>query len=144
MANTFIAGADIGEPAEAVARLAASGRGFSLDVLGEKTTSEEDAERYVQAYLQALDVLAARFGRGARDAFGKPVIDMAVKVSSLYSGFDPVDPKGCSEAVRRQLRRIFRKGIEVGAALTLDIEHAQYRDLTYRIFMELLEEDEFP
>jgi len=143
MANTFIAGATLAETMEVLSRLIAGRRGFCLDVLGEKTTSEEGAERYVQACLDALDGLAGRFGRNARDALGNPVVHLVVKVSSLYSRFDPIAPEECSQASRRQLRRIFRKASELGAAVTLDMEHYQYRDLTCRIFMELLEEEEF-
>ena len=62
MANTFIAGANLNEAMEVLSRLVAGRRGFCLTVLGEKTTSEEGAERYAQACLDALDGLAGRFG----------------------------------------------------------------------------------
>ena len=116
---------------------------FSLDHLGEKTTSEIDADNYMSSYLTTLDVLTEKFGKNAKDRDGKPLINLSLKASSLYSRFDPIDQETTSEAVKNRLRLIFRKAKEVGAFINIDTEHYEIKDITYRIFKELLGEEEF-
>ncbi|MBI3032073.1 bifunctional proline dehydrogenase/L-glutamate gamma-semialdehyde dehydrogenase [Candidatus Woesearchaeota archaeon] len=142
MAKSFIAGNTIEEGVDAVASFPV-GRSCTFDIVGEITTSKVDAEKYLHAYLHALDVLEKVYGKNAVDAFGKPKINLSVKLSALYEHFDPVDPEGTSEHVRKRLRPIFRKARSISAFINLDMEHFQYNRLTNKIFMELLEEDEF-
>jgi len=70
-------------------------------------------------------------------------VNLSLKITSLYSQIDPMDHDGGVKAVKDRLRPIFRKAIESGAALTLDLEQFRYRDLTFAVFTSLLDEDEF-
>ena len=72
-----------------------------------------------------------------------PRVNLSLKITSLYSQIDPVDFDGSVAAVKRLLRPVFRKGIESGASLTLDLEQFRFRDLTLAVFMSLLDEEEF-
>ena len=72
-----------------------------------------------------------------------PRVNLSLKITSLYSQIDPVDFDGGVAAVKDRLRPIFRKAIETGAALTLDLEQFRYRDLTLGVFKSLLDEEEF-
>ena len=149
-AQRFIVGRDARSAIPALKALRDQGMGFTLDVLGEATVSEAEAHAYQRIYLDLLDGLAAQ----AAGWGGVPVIDdsawgalprvnLSLKITSLYSQLDPVDFEGCVAAVKDRLRPIFRKAIETGAALTLDLEQFRYRDLTLRVFTSLLDEDEF-
>ncbi|OVE81850.1 hypothetical protein BVY04_02315 [bacterium M21] len=140
MAKSFIPGASVEKAYKAIIQ---SGHKFTIDILGEKTTSETDAGTYMDAYLHALDYLSSEYGEGAVDEHGNPQINLSIKVSALYSRFDPLNTENSSSHVRNRLREIFRKAMEVGAAINIDVEHRQYKDLTYDIFKGLLEEDEF-
>ncbi len=142
MAKSFIAGNTIEEGVQAAANFPAT-RSCTFDIVGEITTSKVDAEKYLQAYLHALDILEKHYGTNAVDQYGKPKINLSVKLSALYEHFDPVDPDGTSQHVRERLRPIFRKAKQIGAFINLDMEHFQYNALTNRIFMELLLEEEF-
>lgn len=64
---------------DTVGALRDSGRFVSVDYLGEDTTSNEDAERTVQAYLTLLDGLARR---GDVDAAVRP-LEVSLKLSAL-------------------------------------------------------------
>src|ERR1700722_16893741 len=59
MSQRFIAGAKVEEVLQAVARLRKQGFAFTLDLLGEATTSERDADAYQHAYLKLIEGLAA-------------------------------------------------------------------------------------
>src|SRR5207248_5486224 len=66
-----------------------------------------------------------------------------VKLSSLYSQLDPVDPAGSSRMVRQRLRPILREARRQRAFVNFDMESYSHKDLTLQIFREVLEEDEF-
>jgi len=149
-AQRFIVGRDARDAIPALKALRDAGTGFTLDVLGEATVSEAEAHAYQTTYLGLLDGLAAAAAGWPHNAvvdeaaWGPlPRVNLSLKITSLYSQIDPVDFEGSVTAVKDRLRPIFRKGIETGAALTLDLEQFRYRDLTLAVFTSLLDEDEF-
>src|SRR5262249_58449631 len=72
-----------------------------------------------------------------------PRVNVSVKLSALYSQFDPIDPEGTSQAVRARLRPILRAARARQVFVNIDMEQYAYKDLTLRIFREILSEDEF-
>ena len=149
-AQRFIVGRDARDAVPALKALRDAGTGFTLDVLGEATVSEAEGEAYRRVYLDLLDGLAGEADRWPAvavldDAAWGPLprVNLSLKITSLYSQLDPVDFDGSIAAVKDRLRPIFRKGIETGAALTLDLEQFRFRDLTLEVFTSLLDEEEF-
>src|SRR5438552_2094884 len=63
-----------------------------------------------------------------------PRVNVSVKLSSLYSQFDPIDPENTSRVVRERLRPILRAAQRVHAFVNVDMEQYAYKDLTIRIF----------
>ncbi len=72
-----------------------------------------------------------------------PRVNVSVKLSALFSQFDPIDPEGTSAAVRRRLRPILHAAREHSAFVNVDMEQYAFKDLTLQIFREILEEDDF-
>ncbi len=149
-AKRFIVGRDAADAVPALKALHDRGIGFTLDVLGEASVGEAEAEAYQQTYLGLLDGLAATTSAWGPEpavddsAWGRlPRLNLSIKITSLYSQIDPLDFSGSLEAVKGRLRPIFRKAIADGAALTLDLEQFRYRDLTYSVFTSLMDEEEF-
>jgi len=149
-ARRFIVGRDARDAIPALRALRREGIGFTLDVLGEATVSEAEAHGYQQTYLSLLDGLAEEAAGWPavavvdESAWGRlPRVNLSLKITSLYSQLDPVDFQGSVAAVKARLRPIFRKAIDTGAALTLDLEQFRYRDLTFGVFTSLLDEAEF-
>src|SRR5207249_1749921 len=78
------------------------------------------------------------------DAAGPlPRVNVSLKLSSLFSQFDPIDPAGTSAAVRDRLRPIFRAAMRHGVFINVDMEQHAFKDETIRIAQEILNEDEF-
>ena len=149
-ARRFIVGRDAADAVPALKALRDRGIGFTLDVLGEASVSEAEAQAYQRTYLDLLDGLATKAAAWRPEpavdesAWGPlPRVNLSIKITSLYSQIDPLDFAGSLDAVKERLRPIFRKAIADGAALTLDLEQFRYRDLTYSVFTSLLDEDEF-
>ena len=149
-AQRFIVGRDARGAVPALRALRGDGVGFTLDVLGEATVSDAEGRAYQQVYLDLLDGLASEAASWPaipvidQAAWGPlPRVNLSLKITSLYSQIDPVDFRGSVAAVKDLLRPVFRKGVETGAALTLDLEQFRFRDLTLEVFTSLLDEEEF-
>jgi RHH-type proline utilization regulon transcriptional repressor/proline dehydrogenase/delta 1-pyrroline-5-carboxylate dehydrogenase len=149
-AQRFIFGRDAAAALPKLRELRDKGLGFTLDVLGEASVGEGEAVAYQQRYLELLDGLQREAGAWRPDriidqaAWGPvPRVNISIKVTSLYSQIDPLNHRCSVEAVKDRLRPIFRKAQETGAFVNLDLEQFRYRDLTYAVFTELLDESEF-
>ena len=150
LARKFIAGSNIPEAVDAVERLRARSLAFTVDLLGEATITEVEAERAQLEYLRLIQGLAAEVNTWRenplidRDENGPlPRVNVSVKLSALYSQIDPIDPAGSSRAVRARLRPILRSAREQRAFVNFDMEQYELKDLTLQIFEEVLDEEEF-
>ena len=150
MANRFIAGSDASEVLDSVRQLRRSGYAFTLDLLGEATISETEADEYLQGYLGLISELAPAVNLWTPneqldfdDQDEIPRVNVSLKLSSLYSQFSPVDPVGTAAAVKQRLRPLLRAAAEHNAHLHVDMEQYSYKDLTLDIFKQVLLEDEF-
>jgi len=150
MAQRFIAGATPVEALTAIRKLRRQNLAFTLDLLGEATLSEEEAEAYQQRYIMLLRSLAD----AAKNWEAMPLIDtdhtgaipqinVSVKLTALYSQFDAIDPEHSAARTKNRLRPILRAAKEIGAFVTVDMEQYRYKDLTLRICKEIFDEDEF-
>lgn len=150
MARTFIAGATVTEALPVFAGMWKEGRGFSVDLLGEASVSEREADAYRDQYIEALAILGRESASWPttpvleRDHFGPvPRVNLSIKLSALYSQLDPVDPDGAYRAVAGRLRPLLDAAMALPAAITIDMEQAELKDLTLMLFMRLLSEDAY-
>jgi RHH-type proline utilization regulon transcriptional repressor/proline dehydrogenase/delta 1-pyrroline-5-carboxylate dehydrogenase len=149
-ARRFVAGATLDEIQAAVRRFRKRRLAFTLDVLGEATIAESEADAYQREYLSLLERLGPECARWPEipeiDRCGPrvvPRLNLSVKASALYSRFDPIAPEDSFRGVAGRLREIFRAARRCGAFVNLDMEQYAYKDLTLAIFRRLLCEPEF-
>lgn len=150
MAERFIAGSTTEEVLASVTKLRKQGFAFSLDLLGESVVSEPEANRYRNSYSELIDSLAADVNGWSEDTLIDhddqgpiPRLNVSVKLSALYSQFNPVDPAGTTEVVKKRLRTILRRARKNMAYVHVDMEQYAYKNLTLHIFKDILMEDEF-
>jgi RHH-type transcriptional regulator, proline utilization regulon repressor / proline dehydrogenase / delta 1-pyrroline-5-carboxylate dehydrogenase len=129
-ARSFIAAADVSGAADAAIALRQRGMEFTIDLLGEAVVSETEADQYARRYHDLINGLASRLG-GAN-------VNVSVKLSCLYSQFDPIDPRSALEAVAARLRPILLAARQCAAFVCIDMEQSAFKDLTLRIFKEVL------
>lgn len=149
-ARRFIAGTNLAEALQTIAELRHRSLAFTVDLLGEATITEAEADRYQAEYFQLIAGLSESVNAWRpidlidRDARGPlPRVNVSIKLSSLYSQFDPLDAEGTSAAVLARLRPILRTARRQRAFVNVDMEQYAYKDLTLRIFHQVLLEDEF-
>lgn len=150
MAQRFIAGTEVDEVLQTVGKLRKQGFAFTLDLLGEAIISEGEADAYQQAYLKLMTGLSPvvndwpeNFQIDCDHAGPIPRVNLSLKLSALYSQFNPIDPVGTGAAVKERLRPLLRAARESEAYVHIDMEHYAFKDLTLAIFKDVLLEKEF-
>ena len=147
MAHRFIVGESPRDALKAIRHLWDNGAAVSLDLLGEATVTEAEADRYAARCMEALETLAtAAPGWPDRpvlevDSLGPiPRVNLSVKVSALTPLLRPEAPEvGREDAARRMLPLIARAR-ELGAHLHIDMESVDTAEATLGLVFELLDE----
>lgn len=145
MANRFIVGANAKEALSELKKLHKDGIAFTVDLLGESTVSEDEADIYARRYLDLIDNLADEVAKFAdddvidRNHLGPiPRTNVSLKISAMFSQIDPVDVKGSVDALKRRVLPLFLRAKEKNVALNVDLEQWAYHDITYDLFEELV------
>ncbi|HEV3024660.1 MAG TPA: L-glutamate gamma-semialdehyde dehydrogenase [Pirellulales bacterium] len=149
-ARRFIAGTTAAEVLAAAMRERKLRRAFTFDILGEAVTSEREADRYLQQYLDLLDQIAPTVNAWPEspqidrsDLAELPRVNVSVKLSALDSRFDGIDPERSARRVAARLRRLLRVARGHRAHVHVDMESYHAKDLTLATFRKVLMEDEF-
>ncbi len=150
MARKFIAGSNVAEALSAMHALRTRRLGFTIDLLGEATIAENEADHVQKQYLDLLHGLTSDVNHWPEepiidcdDRGPIPRVNVSVKLSALFSQFDPIDPEGTSRSVRKRLRPILSLAKQTGAFVNFDMEQHSFKDTTLRIFREILSETEY-
>jgi RHH-type proline utilization regulon transcriptional repressor/proline dehydrogenase/delta 1-pyrroline-5-carboxylate dehydrogenase len=150
MAHRFIVGEDPKAALGVLRELWKDGVASSVDLLGEATVTQAEAQRYADRCAEALDTLVAAAARWPdrpqleRDSAGPlPRANLSVKVSALTPLLRPDAPRRGKEDAADRLRPLLRRAKELGAHLHIDMESMDSRDAVLELILELLSEDEF-
>jgi RHH-type proline utilization regulon transcriptional repressor/proline dehydrogenase/delta 1-pyrroline-5-carboxylate dehydrogenase len=150
MAHRFIVGESPKAALGILRDLWKDGVASSVDLLGEATVTQAEAQRYADRCLDALDTIshAARAWPGRRqlesDSAGVlPRANLSVKVSALTPLLRPDAPGPGQRDAADRLRPLLRRAHEVGAHLHIDMESMDSRDAVLELILELLSEPEF-
>jgi RHH-type proline utilization regulon transcriptional repressor/proline dehydrogenase/delta 1-pyrroline-5-carboxylate dehydrogenase len=149
MASRFIVGNDSKSAIGVLKKLHKQGIAFTVDLLGEATVSEEEADAYAARYLELIDGLADEAAKWSgddiidRNHLGPiPRVNVSLKISAMYSQIDPIDPAGSVAALKKRVLPLFLRAKERGVFLNVDLEQWSVHDITYDLFEELLGEPE--
>ena len=150
MARTFIAGATVEEATPRLTDLWQQGRACSVDLLGEATISDREADRYRDRCLEALTLLAQEASGWPsislleRDHFGPiPRVQLSLKISALSHHLDQIDRVGSYRSVAARLRPILDLAMRLPASLIFDMEQADTKTLLIEIFTRLFAEPSY-
>ena len=150
MAEQFI----VGETPEAAVlglhQLWRSGSAATVDLLGEKTIVEGEADRYAARVEELVTVLSEASRHWApddhleRDDLGSiPRVNVSIKPTALASHYEPLSRELGIESAKQRIRPLLRHARERGAFIHFDMEHYDVKGITLQLFRELLTEPEF-
>jgi proline dehydrogenase len=150
MAHRFIVGQTPKEAIPVLRGLWNDGIASSVDLLGEATVTQPEADRYAARCADALDVLPEAFSRLPekpqleRDPVGAlPRANLSVKVSALTPLLRPDAPDIGRDDAAARLRPLLVRARDHGAHLHVDMESLDSMEATLELVFGLLEEDEF-
>ena len=151
LARLFIIGEDLSSILPVLKQIRQKGSAFTLDLLGEATLSEAEANMYHKRYLQIIDQLHHQTKswkeNSSIDRNEKkeeiPIVNISIKVSSLDSQVLTVAWGDSKVRLKNKLRPLFQKALDTNTFINIDMEQYEYKTLTLEVFKELISEPEF-
>jgi proline dehydrogenase len=150
MAHRFIVGETPGSALGVLRQLWLRGVASSVDLLGEATVTESEADAYAARCTSALEELASAArswsSRPAleRDGTGPlPRANLSVKVSALTPLLRPDAPDLGRRDAAGRLRPLLRRAAALDAHLHIDMESFDSLEAVLDLVLELFSEDEF-
>ena len=129
MGHQFVMGRNIGEALDRCAQKGYSDYRYSYDMLGEAALTQRDAERYHQAYKDAIVAL------GARGPFAS-VVDapsISVKLSALHPRYEVAKRARVHAELTPKVLELAQLAMQSGIAMTVDAEEADRLELSLEI-----------
>jgi proline dehydrogenase len=149
MAHRFIVGETPKAALRTIRQLWESGAAVSLDLLGEATVTQAEADRYAARCMDALETLAGAAPRWPSrpaleaDSLGPlPRVNLSVKVSALSPLLRPEAPEVGRDDAARRMRPLLVRAKELGAHLHIDMESVDTLEATLDLVVEMLDEPE--
>ncbi len=145
MAERFIIGQNAAQALPELKKLYKQGFAFTVDLLGEATISDPEADAYQARYLDLIDNLHAEVSRWPaddlidRNHLGQiPRTNISVKVSAMEPLLDAVDPAGSVDRLMKRILPLFLRAKEKGVFLNLDLEQWSMHGITYDLFERIV------
>jgi RHH-type proline utilization regulon transcriptional repressor/proline dehydrogenase/delta 1-pyrroline-5-carboxylate dehydrogenase len=149
MARQFIVGAGPADAATGLHRLWRSGSAATVDLLGERTVTEAEADTYAARVGELLDTLVVGSAGWAPDDLlefddGGPLprVNLSIKPTALSPLFAPLTGDEGLEQAAARLLPILTRAAQCGAFTNFDMEQYEVKDLTRQLFRALLEKPE--
>jgi proline dehydrogenase len=149
MAHRFIVGETPRAALRSIRYLWEHGAAVSVDLLGETTVTEAEADHYAARCLDALETLAEAAPRWPErpvleaDSLGPlPRVNLSAKVSALTPLLRPEAPELGREDAARRMRPVLARAKELGAHLHIDMESVDTQEATLELVFEVLDEPE--
>jgi RHH-type proline utilization regulon transcriptional repressor/proline dehydrogenase/delta 1-pyrroline-5-carboxylate dehydrogenase len=134
MGEAFVLGRTIQEALKRADRGGSARFRHSFDMLGEGARTMDDADRYLQAYFDAIAAVGADAGgRGemhARDS-------VSVKLSAIHPRYETAKDGSCVPELIARTLRLALCAVEHGIGLTIDAEEAERLEMSLDIIEAL-------
>jgi len=128
MGEIFVMGRDIAEALERMERPEHQGFTASFDMLGEAARTFPDAERYFQAYRDAIAALGQGNGRSH---------SISVKMSALHPRYEVSQYGRCVPALIEKLEALAGAARNAGIGFTIDAEESERLEMSLDIIEAL-------
>ncbi len=135
MSRHFVLGSDIDEAQTRAKSFAAKGYVFSYDMLGEAAYTWDDAKKYKQAYLTALERLKAESDPQASVHENS---GLSVKLSALHPRYEFTQKEDCIPYLVNTLKEMALIAKSARFGLSIDAEEADKLELSIEIVEHLL------
>ncbi|MEW5773597.1 MAG: proline dehydrogenase family protein [Thermodesulfobacteriota bacterium] len=145
MGRQFIVGETAAEAVKNIEKLRKDGFAFTIDVLGEATVSEAEADARLEEHLDLLDGLGRAMakwsplgnGSGRLDWGSEPMLNLSVKPTGFCSQLKARDLAGSVDGIAKRLMKVLAKVRDLGGAACIDMESLDYKEITLELYRRL-------
>lgn len=141
MARRFICESESSKALAVLKKLGQENLTFTADILGEASTSDEEADRYLQNYLNLIAELARAAKKWpdndqlySSPAGPLPKANVSVKISALDPYLDAADHHGSVARLQERLLPLLRAARRHNVFINFDLEQWASHDITYDLF----------
>lgn len=131
MGHQFVLGRTLDEALKNGKTLFNKGYTYSFDMLGEAARTAEDAQKYYDAYLQAIETLGKK---GAKLAGDSPPPSISIKLSALHPRYEAGKRERILKELTASLTQLTQRARELDVAITIDAEEADRLELSLEVF----------
>ena len=134
MGDQFVLGETIENAQKRAKKLESQGYTYSYDMLGEAAITQDDAQRYIKEYSNAIDVIAQN--TSGDDVTINPGI--SVKLSALHPRYELAQADRVLKDIVPVLQNLAKKAAHAGIGLNVDAEEADRLGLSMDIISATL------
>jgi len=131
MGHQFVLGRTLDEALKNGKPLFNKGYTYSFDMLGEAARTVPDAQRYFDAYLEAIETLGKKGAKLAGDA---PAPSISIKLSALHPRYEAGKRERILKELTASLTQLTQRARELNVAVTVDAEEADRLELSLEVF----------
>lgn len=113
---------------------------YSFDLLGESSRNAEQAEKYFNSYIEALDKINFYFPSHDEDLTERP--NLSLKLTALYPRVEILKIKEIRTKLLPKLKVIIKKAQETGVTITFDAEECHRLDAYIQTITDLMLDSE--
>lgn len=139
LSKQFVIGRNIQEALKQSAKLNQKGYYFSYDMLGEVALTQKDADRYYQAYFDAITALGAHANH--KDIIPGPGI--SVKLSALHPRYEFAQREYVVPYLINRVKMLLLHAKENNISFTVDAEEVDRLDISLEIIQALFVDPDF-
>lgn len=150
LAERFIVGQDAASSIKTLQSLWNQGFAFTIDLLGEETLSNQEADAYLARCHDLLDNLQGSITLWQQNCVlesglngSVPRGNISLKLSALTAHMKAESPQYVVDELKHKLNPIFEKAVEKNYFINLDLESWKTHEITYKFFEEMLLEPKF-
>lgn len=138
MSKQFVMGRTIHEALTRAKKKEAKGYRYSYDMLGEAALTTKDADRYFEAYQQAIESIGKQAGQQA-NVYQRPGI--SIKLSALHPRYSESQRERVMNELPSRLLALARLAKGYDLALTVDAEESERLDLSLDVIEQVFNDD---
>ncbi|CZF80826.1 Bifunctional protein PutA [Grimontia celer] len=132
MGHQFVLGRSINEALENGKPLRQRGFSYSFDMLGEAALTTQDAQKYFNDYMVAIETVSQQLSVG-----NGPSPSVSIKLSALHPRYEVANEDRVMGEMAETVLRLLKRARELGVAITIDAEEADRLELSLKLFEKL-------
>ncbi|OBT16992.1 bifunctional proline dehydrogenase/L-glutamate gamma-semialdehyde dehydrogenase [Vibrio sp. UCD-FRSSP16_10] len=136
MGHQFVLGRNIEEAQKNGASLRKKGFTHSFDMLGEAALTTEDARKYFNDYMQAIESVGRTAG-----SVTSPAPSISIKLSALHPRYEVANKARVFTELYETLIELLTRAVELDVAITIDAEEADRLELSLQLFEKVYNSD---